>query len=320
MHASPGNTQATVGWTAPASNGGSAITSYTVTSSPGGFTATTLGTSASVTGLTNGTPYTFTVTASNAIGTGPASGASAPVTPISGIATSNSAEGGTAGTSVTAANSGGTSGTAFTVFTKGSGAALVFSTAANAHGSLGYALTGTSGTATSVGWNGYSATSMALRFYYNPGPSLPSTVLRLADVRNASGTAARIELSASNQIFIQNNAGATIATFSHALQANTWYRIELAISISSVGRDDQRGVLPARLDHSGRPCVCDDDRQHRCGEHHPGDGRLDSERDLDRDQLLRRHRIAIAVDGLHRTGRYRLDNSGCTDGGKRRCW
>ena len=74
---------------------------------------------------------------------------------------------------------------------------------------------------------------MAVRFYYNPGPTLPSTVIRLADIRNASGTAARVELSASNQIFIQNNAGTTVTTFAHALQANTWYRIELAISASS---------------------------------------------------------------------------------------
>jgi hypothetical protein len=232
VSANPGNTQATVTWTAPSSRG-SAITNYTVTSSPGGFFANSGSTSAIVTGLTNGTAYTFTVTATNSVGPGPSSAPSAAVTPISGAVKSNSAEGGTSGTSVTAANSGGASGTAFTVFSKGSGATVVYSTAADAHGVLGYSIKGASGTATSMGWNGYSAPSIALRFYYNPGPTAPSTVIRLADIRNASGTAARVELSAANQIFIQNFAGSTVTTFPHALQANTWYRIELAISVSS---------------------------------------------------------------------------------------
>ena len=87
--ASPADSQATVSWTAP-SNGGSAITSYNVTSSPGGITknvtapagSTNVPTTTAVTGLTNGTSYTFTVIASNAIGSGPASTASAAVTPF----------------------------------------------------------------------------------------------------------------------------------------------------------------------------------------------------------------------------------------------
>jgi Fibronectin type III domain len=71
-------TSASVAWAAPAYNGGSAVTGYTVTSSPGGQTCTTSGaTSCTVTGLTNGTSYTFTVTATNSVGTGSSSPSSA---------------------------------------------------------------------------------------------------------------------------------------------------------------------------------------------------------------------------------------------------
>ena len=64
---------ATVSFTAPASDGGDPLNDYTVTASPGGATATGITTSLTVGGLTSGTSYTFTVTATNALGTGPAS-------------------------------------------------------------------------------------------------------------------------------------------------------------------------------------------------------------------------------------------------------
>ncbi len=78
--ATAGNASATVSFTPPASNGGSAITSYKATSS-GGQSATGTASPITVTGLTNGTTYTFTVQAINLVGTGPASTASSPVTP-----------------------------------------------------------------------------------------------------------------------------------------------------------------------------------------------------------------------------------------------
>ena len=78
-----GNGFARVSWNAPASNGYSPITQYTITTSPGGKTCSTTANvhSCKIAGLTNGIAYTFTVTATNAIGTSPASTPSAPVTP-----------------------------------------------------------------------------------------------------------------------------------------------------------------------------------------------------------------------------------------------
>ncbi|WP_335922353.1 Ig-like domain-containing protein [Shewanella algae] len=72
---------ATVSFSAPASTGGAAISSYTVTSSPGGFTASGTGSPLTVSGLSNGTDYSFIVSASNIAGTGPASSPSNTVTP-----------------------------------------------------------------------------------------------------------------------------------------------------------------------------------------------------------------------------------------------
>jgi hypothetical protein len=71
-----GPTSVSITFTAPASNGGFAITSYTVTSSPGNITSTGSSSPITVTGLTTGTTYTFTVTATNSLGAGPASSAS----------------------------------------------------------------------------------------------------------------------------------------------------------------------------------------------------------------------------------------------------
>jgi hypothetical protein len=83
----PQNGQIQVGWAAPP-DGGSPITSYTVTVQPATVPPVTTGgttTVATVTGLTNGTAYTVSVTAANKAGTGPADTAG-PVTPAASIA------------------------------------------------------------------------------------------------------------------------------------------------------------------------------------------------------------------------------------------
>jgi uncharacterized repeat protein (TIGR01451 family) len=86
-----GDALAQVSWTAPANDGGSPITGYTVTAlvshTPTAITTTTAdgsARSAFVTGLTNGTAYTFTVHATNAIGNSPESAESNSITPSQG--------------------------------------------------------------------------------------------------------------------------------------------------------------------------------------------------------------------------------------------
>src|SRR3984957_6539563 len=79
--ATAGNAQATVSFTAPASTGGSAITSYTATCGSQSVSGTA--SPITVTGLSNGTSYTCTVTASNAQGVSAPSAASNSVTPSS---------------------------------------------------------------------------------------------------------------------------------------------------------------------------------------------------------------------------------------------
>jgi predicted phage tail protein len=77
---SPRNGAAVVTWSAPLSNGGKPITKYTVTAAPGGHTCVTTGArTCAVMGLANAHAYTFTVKATNVLGTGGTSAKSAAV-------------------------------------------------------------------------------------------------------------------------------------------------------------------------------------------------------------------------------------------------
>jgi len=70
-----------VTFSAPSCTGSNAITGYTATSTPSCITGTAASSPVIVSGLTNGTAYTFKVKATNGAGTGPESAASNSATP-----------------------------------------------------------------------------------------------------------------------------------------------------------------------------------------------------------------------------------------------
>jgi hypothetical protein len=93
----PGNSRALVNFKLPASDGGQPITQCTVTANPGAIKISRVGSPIQVSDLKNGTTYTFNVTATNKVGTGPASQTSTSITPggvpnaprITGVKTQN---------------------------------------------------------------------------------------------------------------------------------------------------------------------------------------------------------------------------------------
>jgi uncharacterized protein (TIGR02145 family) len=117
--ATNGNASASVAFTAPSNTGGSAITGYTVTSNPGNIAITGTASPITVTGLANGTAYTFTVVATNANGNSSPSAASNSVTPstVPGAPTIGTATEGDALVSVTFTAPSGNGGSAITGYT-----------------------------------------------------------------------------------------------------------------------------------------------------------------------------------------------------------
>jgi predicted phage tail protein len=201
-----GNAQATVLWTAPAIVV-PPLTDYSVQfSTDGGTTWTTAtdavstATSATVTGLTNGTAYVFRVAAINGIGTGPYTAESSSVTPIAGTPpnapTSLAATAGNAqlALSWTAPSAPGTSAiTGYSVeYTPSGGSAQTVSTGSTA---TSYTLTGlTNGTAYTVRVAGVSAvgtgTFTAASSSVTPSAAPPVTLHAAFGAVTGSGTVA----------------------------------------------------------------------------------------------------------------------------------
>jgi uncharacterized repeat protein (TIGR02543 family) len=141
-----GNQQSVISWSTPASNGGSEITNYTVTSNTNA-TCTTSTTSCTISGLANGTGYTFTVTAANSVGTSVASSSASATTAAVDNAVTFDSKGGSSVTN--------------TVFASG--------------GTLAAPVTPTRSGFTFAGWSATDGGS-AISFPYAPGVVTPITL------------------------------------------------------------------------------------------------------------------------------------------------
>ncbi len=148
LSAAPGNAEIALAWTAPVSDGGSAIDHYIIFRDGVDIAHPTMR-NATITGLINGQSYTFTVAAHNAVGTGPqsASNITTPVT-IPGAPTGLTGVSGKAQVYLNwtaPASSGGSSITGYKVYLALAGGSQLL-TSVNAS-TLGYAHTnGTVGT------------------------------------------------------------------------------------------------------------------------------------------------------------------------------
>ena len=211
-----GSTTATVSFTAPVSDGGDPITSYTAISTPGGVTGTLVQSGSgtiTVSGLTTGTAYTFTVFATNRAGNSNNSAASNSITtwavpgaPTIGTATTTGST--TASVTYTApANNGGQTITSYTAVSSPGGITGTVSQAGSGTINVTGLTTATSYTfivraTNSIGNSANSAASNSITTWAVPGaPTIGTATV-------TSGTTATVSFTAP-----ANNGGQTITSY-----------------------------------------------------------------------------------------------------------
>jgi hypothetical protein len=253
-NATRGYTQSTVTFKMPVSDGGSPITSYTVTATDvtnpanGGQTATGSGSPITVTGLADGDKYTFTVTATNAKGTGPPSapsntvvpGLTAPAAPTIGTAVVSGDATASVGFSAPVSD-GGSPITSYTV------TAIDSTNAANG----GQTATGSESPITITGLidgDDYTFTAAATNAVGTSAPSAPSNSVEPISPTITSVTPSTLARGSSGAIVTINGAGfeaplsVTISGGSVTPSLESWGANQVTISVN-VG---PRAALGAR--------------------------------------------------------------------------
>ncbi len=197
--ATAGNASAAVSFTAPASTGGSPITSYTVTATdsttPGNGGQSASGTTSPITvpGLTNGDSYTFTVRATNAAGSSTPSSPSNAVTPrtVPGAPTAVGATAGNASAAVSFTAPASTGGSPITGYT-------VTATGGTTPGNGGQTATGSTSPITVPGLTNGDSYTFTVRATNAAGSSTPSSPSNAVTPRTVPGAPTAVGATAGN--------------------------------------------------------------------------------------------------------------------------
>jgi hypothetical protein len=145
---------------------------------------------------------------------------------------------GTNGATLTAGSGGNTAGTGINYFETvniGGTSAMIFDTSQFMHGTQSCKMTPGSGEVTNLRWTSLNSTQVAMSFYIRFS-ALPVADFFLANFIAGGTTVARLMFSSSTgklRLTDTRGLGAPVWTSAAALSVNTWYRIELYITINA---------------------------------------------------------------------------------------
>jgi hypothetical protein len=223
-----GNAEATVSFSESTSNGGAAITSYTVVSSPDSVSVSGTSSPMTLTGLTNGTAYTFSVYATNVAGNSSSSSSSAAVTPSTVP---------DAPTNVLAEIIDGVVTVSFTGPVSNGGSSILSYTVTSSPDGITATSTSTSIAVSGLTFGGtYTFTAIATNANGNSAVSTPSATVTLASAPSAPTdlVATAGDASISIAFTAGSNGGSALTNYKYSLDGTTYVAFSPAVTSSPV--------------------------------------------------------------------------------------